>query len=219
MDPEILRKYFISQKNIIKVTYYRNYDCNNIEELNNIENLTFEEFTEIYKDLSLKKMKEKLSNLLLFTEKLATLEDGYIKLLWYGEGKLGASLGNIIHILEKQNIKRMIVVVDEGVTPGCTEMLRNLRSAKKIIIDVWTLKESMIFVPDHELVPSHRICSTKEKLKLMRTYGLKKQQLPGISATDVMVKYLGASKGQLIEVLRVSNTNPGHTIPSYCIVI
>src|SRR5207253_7884658 len=125
-------------------------------------------------------------------------------LIWHTENKLGIGVRDIVDQLEEEGIFKAIIVADEGLTTGCPSILENVEATKNIIIDIWNLEESMIYAPDHVIVPEHRICSTKEKNHLMRVYALKKKQLPSIKRDDVQVKYMGASKGQLIEILRPS---------------
>jgi len=204
----IKREYFLSYKNMLNVVEYRGI------KVENHYLKTQKEFFKEYDDCeSVEEIKERLSYL-VFGE-----EHDKILLCWFKDRKLGPSIRVVVEYMQNENIKKALVVVDEGVTPGSKEILKNLKICEKIIIDVWTLKESMIFVPDHVYVPDHRICSVREKKNLFKNYGITKKNLPFIESDDVMVKYLGASKGQLIHIVRVSDTNPGCKIESYRIVV
>jgi DNA-directed RNA polymerases I, II, and III subunit RPABC1 len=201
------REYFLSYENMLKVVEYRGI------KVEDKYHKTQEEFFEEYKDCeSVEEIKERLSYLVFGKE-------DKILLCWFKERKLGPSIRIVVEYMQNENVKKALVVVDEGVTPGSKEILKNLKICEKIIIDVWTLKESMIFVPDHIYVPTHRICSVREKKNLFKNYGLMKKNLPYITSDDIMVKYLGASKGQLIQILRVSDTNPECRIVSFRIVV
>jgi DNA-directed RNA polymerase I, II, and III subunit RPABC1 len=204
----IKREYFLSYKNMLNVVEYRGI------KVEKQHHKTQEEFFKEYDDCeSVEEIKERLSYLVFGKE------DNKILLCWFKERKLGPSIRIVVEHMQNEKVKKALVVVDEGVTPGSKEILKNLKICEKIIIDVWTLQESMIFVPDHIYVPEHRICSVREKKNLFKTYGLTKKNLPYITSDDIMVKYLGASKGQLILILRVSDTNPELKIKSYRIVV
>jgi DNA-directed RNA polymerase subunit H len=60
---------------------------------------------------------------------------------------------------------------------------------------------------NHELVPKHILLSEKEKEEVMRMYGIKKlTQLPRILKSDPVVKRLNAKPGDLIKIIRKSDT-------------
>ena len=205
---EIIRKYFLSYINMLKVVEYRGI------KVNPRYFITQENFDKDYGDCeTIEAIKEKLGYLTFGSD------DKKILLCWFKERKLGPSVRSIFDVMQTEKIKKALVVADEGVTPGSKEILKNLKICEKVIIDVWTLEESMIFAPDHIYVPAHRICSIKEKKNLFKSYGVTKTQIPNIKSDDVMVKYLGASKGQLIQIIRDSDTNPEMKIISYRLVV
>ena len=205
---EVMRKYFLSYTNMLKVVEYRGI------KVDPQYFTTQENFEKEYSDCeTIEDIKEKLGYLTFGRD------DNKILLCWFKERKLGPSVRSVFDVMQNEKIKKALVVADEGVTPGSKEILKNLKICEKIVIDVWTLEESMIFVPDHKYVPSHRICSIREKKNLFKSYGVTKMQIPNIKFDDVMVKYLGASKGQLIQIIRDSDTNPEVKIESYRIVV
>ena len=204
---EVMRKYFLSYTNMLKVVEYRGI------KVDPRYFTTQENFEKEYSDCeTIESIKEKLGYLTFGRD------DNKILLCWFKERKLGPSVRSVFDVMQNEKIKRALVVADEGVTPGSKEILKNLKICENVIIDVWTLEESMIFVPDHKYVPNHRICSIREKKNLLKYYGVTKTQIPNIKSDDVMVKYLGASKNQLIEIIRDSDTNPELKIKSYRLV-
>jgi len=88
-----------------------------------------------------------------------------------------------------------------------------------IKIWVWHLKETMLFVPEHDLVPEHIMCTRKEKKKLYKQYGTTNEKMPHISTSDMMVRYLGAERKTLIKIIRPSATNKGDFNISYRVVM
>ena len=66
---------------------------------------------------------------------------------------------------------------------------------------------SKIDILKHELVPVHIILSEEEKKEVMKKYKVKNlKQFPRILTSDPVVKALGAKPGDLIKIIRKSNT-------------
>lgn len=59
---------------------------------------------------------------------------------------------------------------------------------------------------DHFLVPKHRILSPEEAQRVLEKYRVKPHQLPYILASDPVIKILGAKPGDIIEIVRDSET-------------
>jgi len=59
---------------------------------------------------------------------------------------------------------------------------------------------------EHELVPKHRVLSPEEAEEVLRKYCATPQQLPKILASDPVVRELGAKPGDIIEIVRDSET-------------
>jgi len=143
---------------------------------------------------------------------------GKIIVLWPAEPKLGTNIRNIASKMEKLNIKKAIVIIDDSVTNWCETNIRDLRN-QKIYITVYKLIEAQINIMKHKLVPKHQICSTSEKIKLCRDYSLKTSQFPTIKFSDPVVRHLGARKGQIIKITRNSETQKGYPAISYRVVL
>jgi len=70
---------------------------------------------------------------------------------------------------------------------------------------------------DHILVPKHEILSKEEAEELLKTLGIKKEQLPKIKSNDPIVKEIGAKVGDIIKITRESPT-AGKTV-AYRLVV
>ncbi len=211
MDPEVLRKYFLSYEKMLKTVEYRGYTVP--PDLL----LTKEEFYNKYIGVeSADDIKEDIGYMVFGED---GTKKGKIILKWVKDKKFGASIRDVSNTMRDNNISRALIVADDGINPTSKETLKNLKVCYNLTIDVWSLQESMIFPPDHIYTPKHKICTTKEKKALYKTYGLKDKDLPRIKPDDVMVKYLGATRKQLIQITRKSDTNPQLYILYYRIVL
>ncbi|MDI6826039.1 MAG: DNA-directed RNA polymerase subunit H [Candidatus Aenigmarchaeota archaeon] len=60
---------------------------------------------------------------------------------------------------------------------------------------------------NHELVPKHILLTSKEKEEVIRRYGIRKlSQFPKILKSDPVIKKLNAKPGDLIKIIRKSDT-------------
>lgn len=140
-----------------------------------------------------------------------------IIVFWIKEKFGGADVTGICNEMSDKDVKRAIVVTDLGATPQVKPTLRMLRS-QGIYIDIYTLQESQINIMKHSYVPKHKVCSKKEKEKIMKLYAVTPDKLPHIKPTDVVVRHFGAKKGQLFKITRPSETMPGYETISYRLV-
>jgi DNA-directed RNA polymerase subunit H len=61
-------------------------------------------------------------------------------------------------------------------------------------------------IQKHVLVPKHTILSEAEAAELLEQFNITALQLPVISATDPIVKAIGAKAGQIVKIERESPT-------------
>ncbi|MCW4007550.1 MAG: DNA-directed RNA polymerase subunit H [Candidatus Bathyarchaeota archaeon] len=59
---------------------------------------------------------------------------------------------------------------------------------------------------EHDLVPRHEILSEKEREQLLAQYKVQPYQIPQIKATDPAVKVIGAKPGDILKIIRKSQT-------------
>ncbi len=71
--------------------------------------------------------------------------------------------------------------------------------------------------PDHMFVPKHMLLSEEEENELLVKYNISKKQLPCILVTDPAIKRLNPKIGDIIKIIRNSQTSPNS--PYYRVVI
>lgn len=210
MNDETLRKYYTSYTVMLKILKYRGYYVSKKYEK------TREEFDYLYSEYTeLSAVKTAMSENMIFRK-----GGSPVMVIWIHERKLGSNVRDVVSTLEENDILNAFIIADEGPTPQVGEVIKSLKVTKNIHIDIWTLHSSMVFIPDHKLVPKHRICSTRERKVIYDAYNLKvgDQKIPRLPTSDAIVKFLGASKGNLVEITRLSETDPSKWMLSYRIV-
>lgn len=91
------------------------------------------------------------------------------------------------------------------------------REAKEMDVELLHRRFLSIDLFLHELVPEHDIITDKEIEEVEKEYGISREQLPRIKAGDPAAKAIGARPGDVIKIVRKSETAGRHVIYRYCV--
>ncbi|KAF2747023.1 DNA-directed RNA polymerases I [Sporormia fimetaria CBS 119925] len=115
----------------------------------------------------------------------------------------------VLHLTSGNYYSGMLITTKPLTTMG----MRFLRGAGTQVestlkggIEVFVEQDLLVNITKHELVPKHVLLSREEKAQLLERYRLKETQLPRIQVTDPVAKYLGLRRGQVVKIIRKSET-------------
>lgn len=109
------------------------------------------------------------------------------------------------HFLQENNYTNGIFITQEQPNAAA---LRAFDALHELGMHAEHFKEEdlLVNITKHELVPRHILLSDEEKKVLLNRYRLKEQQLPRIQNSDPIAKFLGLKKGQVVKIIRKSET-------------
>lgn len=111
--------------------------------------------------------------------------------------------------LVNNNFYSGIMVCTKPMTGMALRLLRGasgMEEGPKGGVEVFVEQDLLVNITKHELVPKHVLLSREEKAQLLSRYRLKETQLPRIQVTDPVAKYLGLRRGQVVKIIRKSET-------------
>lgn len=118
-----------------------------------------------------------------------------------------------IHISEK-NFSTGIFIYQTSITPSANKLIPTVAPAT---IEVFQESDLIVNITHHELVPKHIRLSKPEKKELLERYRLKESQLPRIQREDPVARYLGLKRGDVVKIIRRSETSGRYASYRICL--
>ena len=85
------------------------------------------------------------------------------------------------------------------------------------LIEHFRDNELLVDITEHKLVPAHQPLSPEDKAALLKRYKLKESQLPRIQKNDPVARYYGLKVGEVIKIIRPSETAGRYVTYRVCI--
>lgn len=111
---------------------------------------------------------------------------------------------NFAQHLSSNNFHTGILVTNVNITPAALKIIPAVASETRI--ECFVEQDLLVNITHHELVPKHVLLSKEEQAKLLQRYRLKATQLPRIQVGDPVARYLGLRRGQVVKIIRTSET-------------
>ncbi|KUJ17144.1 RPB5 subunit of DNA-directed RNA polymerase [Mollisia scopiformis] len=106
--------------------------------------------------------------------------------------------------LTANNFHTGILITGVNITPAALKIIPAVASETRI--ECFMEADLLVNITHHELVPQHVLLSKEERTALLQRYRLKDTQLPRIQLGDPVARYLGLRRGQVVKIIRKSET-------------
>ncbi|CAK1367439.1 DNA-directed RNA polymerases I, II, and III subunit RPABC1 [Cercospora beticola] len=131
-------------------------------------------------------------------------EIGTIHVEFFNEPSVGIKqLKGFVQTLSEKNYYTGVYVTAVAPTSAANKIIP---SVLPTILEIFKEEDLLVNISKHELVPKHLLLSPEEKQGLLVRYRLKDTQLPRIRSEDPMAKYLALRRGQVVKIIRKSET-------------
>jgi DNA-directed RNA polymerases I, II, and III subunit RPABC1 len=147
-------------------------------------------------------------------------EDDYhdqIFVFYPTEQKVGVkTIKTFLERMKHESVRHAIMVVASAMTPFAKQCLQEVQ-AKNYFIELFQETELLVNITKHMLVPKHNILTPSEKRVLLERYKVKDTQLPRIQFHDPVARYYGMQRGQVVRIVRASETAGRYVTYRLCV--
>mmetsp|Transcript_8692 Transcript_8692/g.12772 ORF Transcript_8692/g.12772 Transcript_8692/m.12772 type:complete len:226 (+) Transcript_8692:118-795(+) len=107
--------------------------------------------------------------------------------------------------MSEEGVANAILVLRVDISPMAKRAIDEMTNSE-IRMEHFKESELLVDITEHTLVPEHQVLSMNEKAELLKRYRLKDTQLPRIQPTDPVARYYGMKRGQVVKIIRPSET-------------
>ena len=199
LKPESMRLFRV-RKTVVKMLKKRGYIVTD-EELN----MTAEMFAEPQRELVRDDGLPERSTHTLSVEKQDDPDDTLF-VFFPSDEKVGVKpIRTYCERMKEESVKRAILVTRDNLTPFAKQAVAEMWQ-QKYNIEYFREAELLVDITEHVLVPQHIVMTDDEKKTLLTRYKLRPEQLPRIQETDPVARYYGLRRGQVVKIVRPSET-------------
>lgn len=121
------------------------------------------------------------------------------------KGSIGvAQMKKFVQHCSANEFKAGIMVTHAALSSQARKVVSAMQQYTQV--ECFLEEDLLVNITHHELVPKHILLSREEKLALLKRYHLKETQLPRILQKDPIARYLGLKRGQVVKIIRNSET-------------
>ncbi|KAJ8657700.1 hypothetical protein O0I10_006515 [Lichtheimia ornata] len=117
--------------------------------------------------------------------------------------------------MAEQQIPKAICIYQQSLTASAAKVFQSMPS--KHTLEFFQENELLVNITHHVLVPRHEVLTSEQKATLLQRYRLKETQLPRIQHSDPVARYYGLKRGQVVKILRESETAGRYVSYRLCI--
>ncbi|KAJ1727995.1 DNA-directed RNA polymerases II 24 kDa polypeptide (RNA polymerase II subunit 5) [Coemansia biformis] len=126
--------------------------------------------------------------------------------VFFPEGK-SVGVGQVreyIGKMTKESVTNGIIVYSGSMSPSTDKIRAALPANHRL--EKFHESDLLVNITEHDLVPQHKILSEEQKREILKRYRLRETQLPRISIDDPVARYYGMVRGQVVQIIRPSET-------------
>ena len=191
MNPEEVFKLYKVYKTLCKMMEDRGYEVVNL--------LNFEEWKEE------RKTKASMQGLFFKIDKDDKSKVTRLFYYYIPSPKLNMeSIHIFVELLKDAKANSGLIIMSGKISQQAKQKVQEINN--ELQIEIFTIGELVVNITEHELVPKHLLLSPEDKDLLLKRYKIKEHQLPKILITDPVARYLGLKRGDVVKIIRVSET-------------
>jgi len=133
------------------------------------------------------------------------------------KGVLDKDITTFRKFAEANDYTNGLIVV--SLVPPSENVLRSIKAQSSDGLQFFHIRQLQFDITTHRMAMPHRILKEEERNELFKKYNIAKpdEQLPWIDSQDAMAKWIGAVPGDILEIVRHSDTAGAQPYYRYCV--